>query len=232
MKRWYHKMMDPLHYLHLQLRLEGMEIVKERFIRQIEVVSGEEVPLMLTAHLASEVQVSYYEETIKSELQESLASAIGEVRFPNIDPLLCVLKKQNMQVEVGHYKTYVFVSSPVKAVDVLCLSKDDARVKAFGFDGFTEQVYVIEREGSVVSACVSARENEMCGEAWVFTSPEDRHKGLAQNVVNAWAESLIRAGKVPFYSHKFENQASANLARSLNLQPIFEEIVITRTTYA
>ena len=228
MKRWYHKMMEPIQYLHLQLRLEGMEIVKEQFIQQIEVVPAEEVPLMLTAHLANEVQVSYYEEAMTSELQASLTAAIGDVGFPNIDPLLGILKKQNIQVEVGHYKTYVFSSRPVKAVDVSCLSKDDARVKAFEFDGFTEQVYVIERDGDVVAACVSTRENEACGEAWVFTNPAYRHQGLAQNVVNAWAESLIRAEKVPFYSHKIGNQASAKLAAALKLQPIFEEIVITR----
>jgi hypothetical protein len=47
-----------------------------------------------------------------------------------------------------------------------------------------------------------------------------------KQVVRAWARSLLEAGKVPFYSHKIENRASANLARRLGLQPVFEEIAI------
>jgi len=41
-------------------------------------------------------------------------------------------------------------------------------------------------------------------------------------------ERLMNAGKVPFYSHKVENVASASLARKLGLQPVFEEISIAQ----
>jgi predicted GNAT family acetyltransferase len=63
----------------------------------------------------------------------------------------------------------------------------------------------------------------------VYTNPEYRKQGFAQKVVNTWAGSLIDAGKVPFYSHKIENAASANLARKLGLRPVFEEISIAQT---
>ena len=62
----------------------------------------------------------------------------------------------------------------------------------------------------------------------MYTSPDYRQRGFAQKAVNAWARGLIQAGKVPFYSHKIENAASANLARKLGLQPVFEEIAFTR----
>jgi hypothetical protein len=228
MERWYHKTVEPLGYLHLQLRLEGKETVDGCFIRELEAVPDEEPPLLLIAQLDNGTLVVYYEEAISHDLQEVLAATIVDIEFPAIDPLLDILKKQNLPFEVGHYKTYVFPSIPVNDTDVHCLSKNDRRAKAFGFDGFADQVYVIEQEGKVVSACVSTRENETCGEAWVYTAPKYRHQGLAQKVVNAWAESLIHAGKVPFYSHKIDNVASANLARTLGLQPVFEEISITR----
>jgi predicted GNAT family acetyltransferase len=96
-----------------------------------------------------------------------------------------------------------------------------------GFDSFTEDVFAIEQNGTLVSACVSTRENQECGEAWVYTIAEYRHRGCAQKVVKAWARSLMDAGKVPFYSHKMENEASASLARKLGLRPVFEEISIT-----
>ena len=94
---------------------------------------------------------------------------------------------------------------------------------------FAESVYAVERDDKIISACVSTRENDFCGEAWVYTDTSYRHQGYAQKVVGAWATSLISAGKVPFYSHKIQNVASANLAKCLGLKPVFEEIVFTST---
>jgi GNAT superfamily N-acetyltransferase len=186
------------------------------------------VPLVLIASLVNGKVVAYSDEALSRDLQEILTAHIAEIEFPNINPLLDVLKNHNVQFDVGHYKTYVFPSIPVNHSDVHCLLNDDTRVKAFGFDGFAERVYAIELEGKVVSACVSARENGRCGEAWVYTAPDHRHQGLAQKVVSTWAGSLKRAGKIPFYSHKIDNLASANLAGKLGLQSVFEEIAIAR----
>jgi GNAT superfamily N-acetyltransferase len=218
--------MKPLAYLHLQMRLEGKGLVSPRLMKQIEVVPDEELPLMLLGYLANDELVTYYDQALPYDLQMEL-SAIG-IKFPAVDPLLAVLRSHAISFEVGHYKTYVFPISATRVPEVLCLSKEDARVQAFGFDGFASEVYAIEQDGILVSACVSTRENEACGEAWVYTQPEYRKQGLAQKVVRAWAGSLLAAGKVPFYSHKIENSASASLAGKLGLQLVFEEIAITR----
>lgn len=220
--------MDPLAYLHLQMRLEGKSVVNERFMRQVEVVPDEEMSLMLIAQLADQALVAYYDEIIAPDLYKELAAHLFAREFPEFSSLLNVLRSQNLGVDVGHYKTYVFDSQPAKDIDVICLSKHDAKVKAFEFDVFAENVYVLERDGNIVSACVSTRENEKCGEAWVYTDIAYRNQGFAQKVVNAWASSLMKAGKVPFYSHRIENTASANLAGKLGLRPVFEEIAITR----
>ena len=219
--------MRPLDYLHLQMRLEGMEVIDECLLRQVQVVPGEDVPMLLIAQPVDARVVVYYEEAISSDLQQSLSVHVPEIEFPQIDRLLEASKSHHIDTQVGHYKTYIFPSPPENQFDVISLSKNDASVKAFGFDRFAESVYAIHKDGAVISACVSARENEQCGEAWVYTSPEHRHQGLAQKVVSTWAKRLIDAGKVPFYSHKIENTASANLAAKLGLQPVFEEIVIS-----
>ncbi|HLO14067.1 MAG TPA: GNAT family N-acetyltransferase [Anaerolineales bacterium] len=218
--------MNPFNYLHLQMQLEGKEIFNECRIRQVEVVPDEELPLMLIAQLVSQESLVYFGETILHDLQKKLNAT--SIDFPNVDPLLDILKLHNIPFEIGHYKTYMFPLQPIKDADVKCLSKHDSKVKAFGFDGFAEQVYAIECNESIISACVSTRENEKCGEAWVYTTPECRKRGFAQKVVNAWARDLIGAGKVPFYSHRIENMASASLARKLDLQAVFEEICITQ----
>lgn len=219
--------MRPLDYLHLQVRLEGMKVIDECLLRQVQVVPGEDVPMLLIAQPVDARLVVYYDEAISSDLQQELSVHAPEIEFPQVDPLLEILKSHHIATQVGHYKTYVFHSQPENQSGVISLSKNDPAVKAFGFDRFAESVYAITKDGGVMSACVSARENEQCGEAWVYTSPEHRHQGLAQNVVNVWARSLMDAGKVPFYSHRIENTASANLAAKLGLQPVFEEIVIS-----
>lgn len=184
--------------------------------------------MMLIARLADGNAVTYYDESLPPNLYKELSGTFADKEFDPVDPLLNVLKKQNLQFEVGHYRTYLFPAISDSDKDVHSLSRQDGRVKTFGFDQFSEQVYVIEQQGSIASACVSARENERCGEAWVFTAPEFRHQGYAQKVVRAWAGSLMEAGKVPFYSHRIDNLASANLAGKLGLHPVFEEIVISR----
>lgn len=218
--------MRALDYLHLQLRLEGMEVVNGSFLRQVEVVPGEELPILLIAQPAEAATVVYYHEAISPDLQQDLAVHVPAMGFPPIDPFIEVLRSHNLDVQVGHYKTYLFPSQPRSQNDVVCLPKDDPAIKAFGFDGFADNVYAIKSNGVVVSACVSARENSGCGEAWVYTSPEQRGQGLAQQVVRAWAAGLTEAGKVPFYSHKMENTVSAALAAKLGLRPVFEEIAI------
>ena len=220
--------MDPLTYLHLQMQLEGKALINEQFMRQVEAVPDEEMPLMLIAQLANEEVAAYYDEAISIDLQKELAAPLLEIKFPEIDSLLNRLQSRGIQFEVRHYKTYMFPSQRSKDANVSHLQKHDPKIKTFGFDGFAENIYAIERNGSIVSACVSTRENEKCGEAWVYTHVQYRNQGFAQKVVNAWAGSLMENEKVPFYSHKIENVASASLARQLGLQPAFEEIAITQ----
>jgi len=218
--------MEPLAYLHLQMRLEGKGLVTGCFMRQVEIVPGEEMPIMLIARFVNGELVIYYDEAISPDLQKQLATA--KMDFPKVIPYLDVLKAHHMQCEVGHYKTYIFPCLPAAEAEVLCLSKRDTRIQAFGFDGFASEVYAMACDNRIVSACVSMRENETCGEAWVYTVPEYRKQGFAQKVVRAWARNLIDAGKVPFYSHEIQNAASASLARKLGLQPVFEEISIAQ----
>jgi hypothetical protein len=221
---------NPIDYLQLQLRLEGKSVIGNTRLHLVEAVPGEEMPLLLIAQFTHGESVAYVDEALDPALQEELARRARSVQFPQIGPILEFLHTENIPFEVGHYKTYLFPAQAAAFVDgeVVCRSREDQKVQAFGFGGFAEWVYGIERDGKIASACVSTRENDSCGEAWVFTEPAFRHQGLAQKAVSAWAQGLIAAGKVPFYSHKMENDASASLARRLELMPVFEELVVAR----
>ncbi|MCC6300670.1 MAG: GNAT family N-acetyltransferase [Anaerolineales bacterium] len=223
--------MSPLDYLHLQLRLEGKGVIDGNLLRQMEVVPDEELPLLLVAQLANGNLVSYFDEALQTDLKEELAMQIASISFPKINPLIAILQSRNVIFEVEHYKTHIFPDTyaPFENDSVKCYSKNDPKIEVYGFGGFAKPVYAIEQDGKIVSACASTRENNFCGEAWVYTDEEHRHQGLAQKVVSVWANNLKTAGKVPFYSHKIQNSASANLAKRLGLQSVFEEIVILYT---
>lgn len=196
----------------------------------VQDVPGEDMPLLVIARLMDGQVITYYDVSLPPELRRELDGQIRDIRFPVVDRLVDSLHSAEKPVEIGHYKTYVFPAHYAEMADpdVRCLSREDPLVQAFGFGGFTDRVYAIERNGRIASACVSARENDSCGEAWVFTDPAYRHRGLAQKVVGAWAKGLISVDRVPFYSHKIQNDASASLARRLMLQLVFEELVIAR----
>jgi len=221
--------MNHLEYLHLQLRLEGKEVIHGNLLRQVEIVPDEEMPLAAIASLSTNELVLYYDETLPSELHDELDRQIPDISFPDLDPIINVLQLHNFKLEIGHYKTYAFPEhyEDAKAEEVKLYPKTDPKMQAFDFGGFTEQVHAIERDGKIVSACVSAKENERCGEAWVLTDEDYRHQGLAQKVVSVWARDLMLAGKLPLYSHKITNIGSAKLAKRLGLEPVFEEITIS-----
>lgn len=221
--------MNPREYFRLQLRLEGKEIVNGNLLKQVEVVPGEEVPLMMIVRFANEEPAIYFDEALQADIQRELTSRASDAPSPGIDSLLEFLRQQSISFETEQYKTYLFPARPYQFADVKCFSKSDPLIKDFGFGDFAANVYAVERDGKIVSACVSVRENEKCAEAWVYTDPNYRKQGLAQRVVKVWANKMLKVNKVPFYSHAIHNSASANLARSLGLQPIFEEIVISRT---
>ena len=82
--------------------------------------------------------------------------------------------------------------------------------------------WVIRREGRAVAWAVSARENDFAAELGCETVSDYRRQGLARQVCAAWAAAVLDAGKTAFYSHQFDNHASAALAASLGVEFVFE----------
>jgi RimJ/RimL family protein N-acetyltransferase len=216
-----------LDYLHLQMKLEGKGFNQECLLVRLG-PDAEEIPLVLLAHTADRQTVIYFNEALPVELQIELSDRVSQFEFSNQEIFIEPIRAWGIRTKAGHYKTYIFPEqvARVDVKEVRRFSKSDPRVIAFGFDGLADVVYVIENNGMILSACVSSRQNHESAEAWVYTAPEHRRKGLAQMVVTAWAHSMLKAGIVPFYSHEIENTASANLAQSLQLIPVFEEISI------
>ena len=159
--------MNPLEALQLQLRLEGFEIIHSNRLRQVDVVPDEAMPLALLARLSDGQVTVYFDESLTPNLYLELMERAQHIKFPTIHPLLEIFAEQDIPVHVGHYKTNVFPATFLEFVseDVECRSKNDPQIQKFGFGDFAGQVYAIEREGRVVSACVSTHEDKWPGPA-------------------------------------------------------------------
>ena len=222
-------MMDSVEYLHIQMELEGLHLNQDGLIASLG-PEHDDHPLVIIAQTVDGRTVTYLYEMLPVRLRAELSVYRTQVSFLNIDALLNLLDSYGIRCKVEHYKTYVFPACYAEADTsrVTCFRHDDPKIKSFGFNKLADQVYAVEQDGVILSACVSVRQNVKCAESWVFTASGHRGRGLAQLAVTAWAKNVMRDGIVPFYSHKIDNIASANLANKLGLIPVFEEIGIER----
>ena len=219
--------MKPIEYLFRQMELEGIQRVAGDLIARRS-PDAEDIPLVLLARTSDGQSLVCYDASLPAGLRDQLPR--HDLESFKTDSAKESFEKSGIHTTVNHYRTYVFPEDLdiANAGDVGCYSRDDPKVAAFGFNGLADKVYAIEQGGAILSACVSSRQNAVSAEAWVFTHPDHRRKGLAQRAVMAWALNLLRDGITPYYSHNVENTNSALLARRLNLIHVFDEIVVEK----
>ena len=219
--------MKPIVYLLLQMRLEGIEQAGDDLITPIA-AGCLDFPLVLSARTADGERLTAWDIRLPPDLREQLGRQHME-SFRS-ESALELLRQTGIEAESSQYRTYVFPDSYASAevLEVRTYPEGDQKVIQFGFGRTGPKVFAVERGDLIVAACASSRQDSACAEAWVFTAPEHRRRGLAQKVVTAWAASLLNEGLVPLYSHRLDNTASEGLARKLNLVPAFDELVITR----
>ncbi len=124
------------------------------------------------------------------------------------------------EIHIG--KSYIFpgLLRPGLYPDAVRLANLDPKmVRQYdpSLDSSRKEVFGIVVDGRIVSTCEASRENEAAGEAWVRTLEGYRRRGYARQVTAAWGNWLLRQGRVPFYSHRWENLASQAVAESLGL---------------
>ena len=209
------------------MKLEGIEMGNGNLITRAS-PDVNEFPLVLHACTSDEQGFVYFDDSLPLAVYNKLT--VNDSGSFKIECAVEVFNSFGIGTKSGHFRTYMFPDNFANAEvgNVRCFSQDDPKTMAFGFGGFAEKVYAIEQEGIILSACISSRQDSKSAEAWVFTHPDHRRKGLAQQVVTAWAGSLQREGIIPFYSHDVENLNSATLARKLKLVHLFDENVIEK----
>ena len=221
--------MKPIEYLLRQIELEGIQKVSNDLITRAS-PNTDDFPLVLLACTSDGEILLCFDELISEEIRNKLSK--DDLQAFKTESAIEVFEKSGIHAKANHFKTYIFpdIFESENIETVKCFSQDDPKIITFGFNGLADKVFAIENEGMILSACVSSRQNSKSAEAWVFTHPEYRRKGLAQQVVTAWAGNMQKEGLVPFYSHNVENTNSALLAKRLNLIQVFEESVIEKVS--
>jgi len=224
-----HLCMRPTEYLLRQMELEGIQRVANDLIAGLS-PNTDDFPLVLLARTSDGQSLICFDDLLPVEVRDQLPK--NDLQSFKTETAIEVFEKSGILAKVNHYKTYIFPDSFESAnVDnVKCFSQDDPKIATFGFNGLADKIFAIEREGMILSACASSRQNSISAEAWVFTHPGHRRKGFAQQVVTAWASNLQKEGVIPFYSHNVENTNSALLAKRLNLIDVFDETVIEKVS--
>jgi hypothetical protein len=102
---------------------------------------------------------------------------------------------------------------------------DDEQMLAQRFHGWVPgeiaagraPVLAIVQDGAPVSVCFCARLSDVAAEAGVETAAGYRGRGLAPQVVAAWARAMRERDRTPLYSTSWMNRGSLAVARKLAL---------------
>jgi GNAT superfamily N-acetyltransferase len=86
---------------------------------------------------------------------------------------------------------------------------------------------VAVENGSAVALCSSVRITGAAHAAGVETLPAARRRGLASQVVAAWARAVAELGAIPLYSTSWDNVASQAVARRLGMPLIGVDFHVT-----
>lgn len=223
--------MKPIRYLLCQLELEGIRIAAEGLIGRVS-PDTRDFPLMIVARTCDGQRLVAVDDQLPPYVRTLLLES--KPQLTKIEMALRILDVSGILASASEYRTYVFPDHLARETTgpVRCLYRQDPKVIAFGMGGLPGPVFAIQDEDAILSACVSARQNHRCAEAWVMTRPEYRRKGYGRQVVAAWAAALRAQGILPFYSHDTQNLESALLAERLELQEVFTETVIERAVKA
>lgn len=219
--------MKPIRYLLCQMELEGIRILADHLIGRVS-SDTPDFPLMIVASTTDGQRLVVVDDRLPRYLRTALLESKPE--FSRVEAAVRILEVCGIVARANEYRTYVFPEQLVVEVreQVTPLATNHPRVKALGMGGLPGCVYAIEKDGQVLSACASSRQNHRSAEAWVVTHPKYRCRGYGRAVVAAWGMAAQAEGLIPFYTHDVRNEPSALLAQSLGLSEAFTETVIER----
>lgn len=203
----------------MQMELECNRVEDGDIIVPFPCRNPDEPSRVVVADLGGTLSVYF-----RHDLPEAIRSAIRELPgrdcFERADLVSNILSPNGEDPTVTRFLGYVFSDAVNLDTCKHAIHLPDSNEQGF-------PVFGIVVEGEIVSGCSSIRENDKCGEAWVYTDEAHRGRGYAFQAAAAWAYSLQQQGKVPFYSHLFDNTASRKLAEKLGVVQFVDAVLFT-----
>lgn len=225
---------DPKYCFQVQLELEGLQTVKgDRIVKvpvdhfDVERREDAEPPKIIAVDFCGEINI-FYSILMPEDLVADLEKLDSQSFIKEQEKIADILKRNNQSAEIsGLHAAYTFPGNVNVDLDnTKIFSGNDEAVRKFDptFFGRCPTVYAAMQNGEIAACCVSSRESDKAGEAWIFTLPKYRKQGFGLKAVQLWASELQKQGKIPFYTHKADNIASQKLAEKLNLAKVFESV--------
>lgn len=225
---------NPKPCFYAQIGLEGLQIVNGNKIVKIhtdhfdiEKNENAKPPKVIAVNFGKEINI-FYSNTMPNSLVANLEELKKHSFIDEQKKVIDILKENKQFNEAEHYIAYVFpndVKVNTKNTKIF-IGSDDEAIKKFDptFHKKYPVVYAVMQDNEIAACCVSSRENDKAGEAWIFTLPKYRKQGFGLKAVQLWAIELQKKGKIPFYTHEVSNIASQKLAEKLNLIKVFENV--------
>jgi len=220
-------------YFEKQLSMEGLRIQGNRIYTtetnnfDIE-RTDDRVPPKIIFFIDEKEYKFYYSNLLSDEVVLKLEEVFKTKELRDDTKVKEILEPIYGDLNIGHYVTYVFnkLDDFNEENTIIIPNSDDIRIKEFekSFYKVFPKSYAVLNNDKVISCCVSARENDEAGEAWILTLLDYRRKGYGSTAVKLWAKDLMDNNKIPFYSHEVHNISSRKLAKSLGLKKVFEII--------
>ncbi len=226
------KKIDPKSCFQVQLELEGLQVIKGNKIIKIstnyfdiEKNKNSDPPKIIAVNFGKEINI-FYSDKLEKNIVIDLEKLEKNSFINEQEKIIDILKRNNQFNEVGRYIVYIFPNNIKMDTEntKIFIGSDDLAIKKFDptfYDKYP-MIYAAMQNDEIAACCVSSRESDKAGEAWIFTLPKYRKKGFGLKAVQLWASELQKNDKIPIYTHEISNIASKKLAGKLNLIKIFE----------
>ncbi|MCF7794015.1 MAG: GNAT family N-acetyltransferase [Candidatus Cloacimonetes bacterium] len=225
---------NPKPCFHAQIGLEGLQIVNgNRIVKihtdhfDIEKNENAKPPKIIAVNFGKEINI-FYSDKMPNSLVANLEKLEKHSFLDEQEKVIEILKRNKQFNEAGHYIAYIFPSDiqvDTENTKIFIGSEDEA-IKQFDPTFYKKYpiVYATIQNDEIAACCVSSRENNKAGEAWIFTLPKYRKQGFGLKAVQLWASELQKQGKIPLYTHEISNIASQKLAEKLDLIKVLENV--------
>lgn len=203
------QLIDRNDYLAVWLNLECIEIAGNRLYR----VTGstcDDIELVLGVRTAK-TYTTYVSSALDDERAAATLALPGKKVF-DVDIVTAIL---GTVTEVRREVSYHFPERP---------SITPRNVAAIGDTADTLDTFAVVIDNEIVSRAWSVRRTQYSAEVAVETVEHARGNGFATQCVAAWANYQLAQNKVPIYSHRKGNEASAGVAQAVGAKAFAEVI--------